>query len=115
MGIVLFRYRHDTISLIVHLATVPLGIWILQIGLYRSPFLQVLWGWSCMIGSSLVLPLFFVCLFIDREGALRNVDLILALLGGLLMAIVGHLLIRDREISSYRRHLTESNCRTIRG
>ena len=80
--------------------TFGFGVWLAFFGVYRSAWLQLMWGWVCLIGSAAIT--WTICAqTIHGRAAFepRSMDAVLPWIG---MVVAGYLLVIDRQVARYR-------------
>ena len=101
----IWRERHDTTGLAIHILSYPVLVWVAWIGVYRSPGLHRLWGGVCFLGSVLIVVLLALAVCGVRD--LRSDRFPFGLTVGMIqMPIIAYLLVFDRHIADYRRQLS---------
>jgi hypothetical protein len=98
------KHLESVFDKLLFIAYVPIGVWIAFYGVFKSPQLQLLWGWMCLACGSLVVVLTVAALLRNAPLPKRELPVRLMLEIGV-MLLNGYLLVFDRRIREYRHAL----------
>jgi len=80
---------------------VPLGTWVAWFIIFRTPRLQLLWGWMSLLSGFLSLLVFILLFLVPHQG----VAFPLHILSAGCLAVCGWLLVFDRQVAAHRSQL----------
>lgn len=102
----LLRGNFDWVDWVIACISVGFGVWIAWHGIFKSVSMHWLWGWPCLaLGGTLLIMLAGWLMF--GWPSVTKLPMRLVLLGIIGMPVTGWLLVMDRDVSRYRKHLRE--------
>ena len=106
--VTLFGDHRDLPTLIIHVLSFPVLLWVGWIGVYRGPALHRLWGIGCLVGSLAIVGI-LICIALGRGPehlrALPPLELLRLLIGSVPMPVLAYLFLFDRHVAAYRRQI----------